>query len=45
MLDYTPKVSLEEGMKRFVDWVNTQPLPEDKLDKANQELKEKNLMG
>ncbi|HCV03815.1 MAG: epimerase [Sphingobium sp.] len=45
VLDYTPKVSLEEGMKRFVDWVNTQPLPEDKLDKANQELKEKNLMG
>lgn len=45
VLNYTPKVSLEEGMKRFVDWVNTQPLPEDKLDKANQELKDKNLMG
>lgn len=45
VLNYTPKVSLEEGMKRFVDWVNTQPLPEDKLEKANQELKEKNLMG
>lgn len=45
ILNYIPKVSLEEGMKRFVDWVNTQPLPEDKLDKANQELKEKNLMG
>ncbi|CAI4169479.1 Epimerase [Alteromonas macleodii] len=45
VLNYTPKVSLEEGMKRFVDWVHTQPLPEDKLDKANQELKDKNLMG
>lgn len=45
ILGYTPKVSLEKGMQKFVNWVNTQPLAEDLLEKANQELKDKNLMG
>ncbi len=45
LLGYEPQVSLMQGLTRFVDWVNTQPLPEDKLDKANAELKEKGLMG
>lgn len=44
-LDYRPSVSLEEGMRRFAAWVATQPLPEDKLDKANAELKARGLMG
>jgi dTDP-L-rhamnose 4-epimerase len=44
-LDYTPKINLQEGLDRFVSWVKSQPLPEDKLDQANEELKERNLMG
>ncbi|MEP0177287.1 MAG: NAD-dependent epimerase/dehydratase family protein [Paraglaciecola sp.] len=44
-LNYTPKVDLEKGLKSFVDWVQSQDLPEDLLDKANNELKAKNLMG
>lgn len=45
ILDYTPRVSLEEGLIRFAKWVSTQPLPEDQLDRANAELKQRNLMG
>jgi dTDP-L-rhamnose 4-epimerase len=45
IINYQPTVTLEQGLGRFVDWVNEQPLPEDKLDKANAELKSKNLMG
>jgi len=44
IINYQPTVTLEQGLGRFVDWVNEQPLPEDKLDKANAELKSKNLM-
>jgi dTDP-L-rhamnose 4-epimerase len=47
-LGFSPKVSLEEGMKRFVHWVKTQPIvdngPEDGLDRANRELIERGLM-
>lgn len=45
ILGYKPKVDLADGLRRFASWVNTQELPEDKLDKANAELKEKGLMG
>lgn len=45
LLGYVPKVSLEEGLRRFADWVLTQPLPEDRLDKANAELRARKLMG
>lgn len=44
-LGYEPKIDLAEGLRRFANWVNTQPLPEDKLDKANAELKARNMMG
>jgi len=44
-LQYRPKISLQEGMKRFADWVLTQPTPEDQLDRANRELRERKLMG
>lgn len=40
-----PQISLEEGLSRFCDWVRTQPVPQDMLDKANAELKARNLMG
>jgi len=45
VLGYTPHVSLREGLRRFCDWVLTQPLPEDLLDRANAELKARKLMG
>jgi dTDP-L-rhamnose 4-epimerase len=38
-------ISLEEGMSRFCDWVTTQPIPHDLLEKANSELKARRLMG
>ncbi|WP_070155919.1 NAD-dependent epimerase/dehydratase family protein [Sphingobium phenoxybenzoativorans] len=42
---FTPAISLEAGLKRFCEWVASQPIPQDYLDKANAELKERNLMG
>ena len=40
-----PRVSLEEGLERFCNWVASQPIPTDLLDKANAELKARKLMG
>lgn len=45
LLDFTPEVTLEQGLARFAGWVSSQPLPEDQLDRANAELKRRNLMG
>lgn len=42
---FRPSVSLEEGLQRFCDWVATQPIPENLLEKANSELAERKLMG
>ena len=48
LLDFAPKVPLEEGITRFVRWVKTQPIvkngAEDGLDRANRELIERGLM-
>jgi dTDP-L-rhamnose 4-epimerase len=48
LLDFTPKVPLEEGIARFARWVQTQPIErngsEDGLDRANRELIERGLM-
>lgn len=43
MLGFTPRVPLEEGLSHFVDWVLNQPLPEDKSEKALEELKTRGL--
>jgi dTDP-L-rhamnose 4-epimerase len=47
-LGFSPRVSLEEGIARFVRWVKMQPIaedgPEDGLDRANRELIERGLM-
>lgn len=40
-----PSVSLAQGLARLCAWVSTQPIPQDLLDKANAELKARNLMG
>ncbi len=44
-IGFRPAISLEAGMRRFSDWVTTQPVPEDLLDQANAELKARKLMG
>src|ERR1700761_3727304 len=47
-LGFSPKVPLEEGISRFVRWVQTQPISsngaEDGLERANRELIERGLM-
>jgi dTDP-L-rhamnose 4-epimerase len=40
-----PQISLAEGLARFAAWVDTQPLPEDLLDSANNQLRERKLMA
>jgi dTDP-L-rhamnose 4-epimerase len=40
-----PRISLAEGLARFASWVKTQPLPEDFLDAANNQLRERKLMA
>lgn len=44
-LGYVPQISLDEGLRRFADWVLMQPLPEDLLERANAELRARKLMG
>lgn len=44
-LGYEPQINIETGMQRFADWVSKQPLPEDRLEQANAELKSRGLMG
>jgi dTDP-L-rhamnose 4-epimerase len=42
-LGFTPKVSLEEGLKGFCAWAISQPAHEDRSAKAEAELKERGL--
>lgn len=44
-LGFVPRVSLDQGLYRFAQWVKDQPLPDDNLDKANHELRERGLMS
>lgn len=44
-LGFQPRVSTMEGLRRFVEWVKTQPVPEDLLERANAELKARKLMA
>jgi len=44
-LGYSPEVTLSDGLRRFAEWVLTQPLQEDLLEKANAELRARKLMG
>ncbi|MEN3813490.1 NAD-dependent epimerase/dehydratase family protein [Chromobacterium piscinae] len=45
LLPDAPCVSLEKGLNKFSEWVKNQPLPEDGLDRANAELRARNLMA
>lgn len=42
-LGFKPKVSFEEGIRRFTKWVEEQEIVEDKYEKSIQEMKEKGL--
>jgi len=44
LLGYTPQIDLAKGLKRFSQWVSTQPLPDDNLEHANNQLRERKLM-
>ncbi len=44
VLGYEPKVTLKKGLESFAQWVLSQDLPEDGLDKANNELIKRKLM-
>lgn len=43
LLGYVPKISFEQGIEKFVNWVNTQPIEEDNYDKSIKEMKGKGL--
>ena len=43
LLGFTPKVSFQEGLKNFTDWVNTQEIQEDHYHKSIEEMKAKGL--
>ena len=42
-LGFEPKVSFEDGIKRFTKWVNAQEVVEDQYEKSINEMKEKGL--
>jgi len=43
ILGYEPKFSFEDGLKKFCEWVLTQPLEEDNYKKSLCEMKQKGL--
>lgn len=43
LLGYEPKVSFEEGIKKFTSWVNQQEIMEDMYEKSIEEMKQKGL--
>lgn len=45
VLGLTPRISLKEGLRRFSAWVLEQPVAEDRLEQANQELRARKLMS
>ncbi|MGJ0300972.1 NAD-dependent epimerase/dehydratase family protein [Aliarcobacter cryaerophilus] len=42
-LGFEPKISFEEGIRRFTSWVEKQEVVEDKYEKSIEEMKEKGL--
>ena len=43
LLGFEPKVSFQQGLKFFADWVNTQEIQEDKYHQSINEMKAKGL--
>lgn len=44
LLAFSPKVSFEDGLKQFVDWVKNQEINSDKYEQSINEMKDKGLM-
>ena len=44
LLDFTPKYSFQEGISKFVEWVKTQEIKEDKYEKSIKQLISKGLL-
>lgn len=44
LLNFTPKISFEEGIDRFTRWVLNQPIPENYFEKSLEQMKEKGLL-
>lgn len=42
-LGFSPKISFEEGIEKFTNWVNMQEIVEDKYEKSIDEMKNKGL--
>lgn len=45
MLSYEPRVDLATGLSRFARWASGEALPEDRLERANAELRRHGLMS
>ncbi|MGG5208554.1 NAD-dependent epimerase/dehydratase family protein [Chryseobacterium sp. MIQD13] len=43
LLGFEPKVSFEQGLRKFTEWVNTQEVQEDQYQKSIDEMKAKGL--
>lgn len=43
LLNFQPRTSFEEGVNRFVDWVNSQTIAQDTFDQSIAEMKAKGL--
>lgn len=43
LLGLVPSISLEDGLARFCKWAETQPVHEDRLEQATQELRQRGL--
>ena len=43
ILGYTPKYNFQKGIKKFVDWVNTQQVEEDNYESSIEEMKKRGL--
>lgn len=43
LLGYKPKWTFDAGIKKFTEWVNEQPVQEDKYEASIEEMKEKGL--
>ena len=43
LLGFVPKVTFEQGLKKFTEWVNTQEIQKDKYEESINEMKAKGL--
>jgi dTDP-L-rhamnose 4-epimerase len=45
ILDFSPQITVTEGLRLFAEWLKTEPVPTDRLEQANQELIARKLMA